>query len=90
MFLTLVWGELFLIMLGNKMGFTLTKMILYVLFIEHMNPLKCIWTKTNNRKVKIGIIISWKEGTHMITILLTNHWNSMGVVVPPNTMPYKI
>jgi hypothetical protein len=28
--------------LGNKMGLALTKMILFVLFIEDINPLKCI------------------------------------------------
>jgi hypothetical protein len=41
-FLALVWGEFFLIMLDNKMGFAFTKTILSFLFIEHMNPLKCI------------------------------------------------
>ena len=40
-FLALVFGELFSIMLGNKMGLALTKTILSVLSIERMNPLEC-------------------------------------------------
>lgn len=41
-FLVLVFGEFFLIMLGNKMGFVFIKIIFFVLFIECMNFLECI------------------------------------------------